>query len=394
VFHPGWRRRAAAARAILPPALVLLFLYLPAPVTGAEPPAASTTDIEVFVREGCPHCAAAKRFLDELQQERPGLRVSIRDIARDPEALVRLQILAAHRGVRTLGVPAFFLQGELLVGFASPETTGARLKELLDRPARDTLAAAPADAESIETRWFGRLSVKELGLPLFTLAIGVLDGFNPCSMWVLVLMISLLAGLRDRRKLALIAGTFVVVEGVAYFVFMAAWLNVFLLIGLSRMTEMLLGALACVAGAINIKDFWALGRGVTLAIPQSAKPGLYARLRDILLAENLTAALVGVVMLGVLVQVVELLCTSGFPALYTRILTMRHLEGWAYYGYLGLYDAAYMFDDVIVLTIGVITLSQRRLQEREGRWLKLISGAVMLGLGTVLILAPKWLMYM
>jgi hypothetical protein len=127
---------------------------------------------------------------------------------------------------------------------------------------------------------------------------------------------------------------------------------------------------------------------VSLSIPQSAKPGIYARVRGILQAENLTAALIGTVVLAVLVQVIEFMCTSGFPALYTRILTLRKLPGWEYYGYLLLYNVAYMLDDVIVLGIGVVTLSIRKLQEREGRWLKLGSGVVMLGLAVYLLAAP------
>jgi len=108
-------------------------------------------------------------------------------------------------------------------------------------------------------------------------------------------------------------------------------------------------------------------------------------LRGILVAENLAGALAGTVVLGVVVQVVDLLCTTGFPALYTQILTERRLGTASYCGYLLLYDCAYVLDDVIVLTIGVVTLSRRRLQEREGRWLKLVSGVVMIGLGAYLL---------
>lgn len=378
----GWANRAAAL-------LVLACCLWGAAavstaVAGLE--AASPPDIEVFVREGCPHCAAAKLFLNNLQQERPGLRIVIRDVAQDPAARARLNELGSLTGTRVSGVPVFHIRGELLVGFAGEDTTGRQLRTLLDQP-----SPSRAEPDSIETRWFGRLSARELGLPAFTLALGLLDGFNPCSMWVLLFMLSMLATLQDRLKMLLIAGTFIVVEGVAYFAFMAAWLNAFLFVGLSRPTEVLLGGIAVLAGAVNVKDFLAFRRGITLSIPESAKPGLYARMRAILHAEDLTAALAATVVLAVLVQVVELLCTAGFPALYTRILTMRHLEWWAYYGYLGLYNAAYMFDDALVLAVGVITLSRTRLQEREGRWLKLVGGLVMLGLGLVLIAKPTWL---
>jgi hypothetical protein len=225
-------------------------------------------------------------------------------------------------------------------------------------------------------------------LPIFTLTMGLLDGFNPCSMWVLVLMISLLAPMQDRVRMFAVAGAFIAVEGIAYFAFMAAWLNLFLIIGLSRASQIIIAGIAILAGAINLKDFWVYGWGVSLSIPESAKPGIYARIRAILQAESLRGAIIGAVVLAILVQIVEFLCTSGFPALYTRILTMQQLSGPSYYGYLLLYNLAYMLDDAIVLAIGIITLSQRRLQEKEGRWLKLISGLVMVGLGLYLLISP------
>jgi glutaredoxin len=365
--------------------IFLLLFFWGTNIQTGEP----TPEIEVFVRAGCPHCETAKAFLKELQRERPAVRILIYDIAEDSTARKRLATLAAERGIANIGVPTFHIGAELIVGFLSAETTGTEILARLDQRAQS--AVTPAAVESIQAKWFGELRVKDLGLPLFTIIIGLLDGFNPCSMWVLLFMLSLLAGLAKRPKMLLIAGTFVAVEGIAYFAFMAAWLNMFLLIGLSRITELILGSIAGLAGAINIKDFWAFQRGISLSIPNAAKAGLYAKMRRIIEAENIIAALLGTVILALLVQAVELLCTAGLPALYTRILTMQQLDRWAYYGYLALYNVAYMMDDVLVLAIGVITMSHYRLQEREGRWLKLISGVVMVGLAAVLLLRPNWL---
>ncbi|MFI3219890.1 MAG: NrdH-redoxin, partial [Methylococcales bacterium] len=232
-----------------------------------------------------------------------------------------------------------------------------------------------------------KISLEEVGLPLFTITMGLLDGFNPCSLWVLLLVISLLAPMNNRPRMLAIAGTFVAVEGIAYFVFMAAWLNLFLLIGLSRISEIAIALIALIAGMINLKDFWRFGWGVSLSIPDAAKPAIYTRIRNILQAKNMTAAIIGAIILAVLVQIVEFMCTSGFPALYTRILTLKQLDNVSYYSYLLLYNLAYMLDDLIVLSVGVITLSQHRLQEKEGRWLKLISGLTMVGLGIYLLVA-------
>ena len=377
--------------------------------------AAQPADIEVFAREGCPHCARAEAFLATLRQEQPELRIVIRDVLRDPAALEQLNRIAAERGVAGVRVPAFAISGQLIVGFSDEAATGRLIRDSLATVRRqgreptmgagsceaeaslacgaDAHVPAPpvpaASAETFAVDFFGHsVSLDQVGLPMFTLALGLLDGFNPCSMWVLILMISLLAPMNNRSRMFAIAGAFVTVQGIAYFVFMAAWLNLFLLIGLSRISEIAIAALALLAGAINLKDFRSIGWGVSLSIPAAAKPGIYIRMRRILQAENLAGAIFGAVLVAVLVQIVEFMCTSGFPALFTRILTLRQLDSLSYYGYLLLYDAAYMLDDAIVLAIGVITLSQRRLQEKEGRWLKLASGLVMVGLGIYLLLAP------
>jgi glutaredoxin len=385
-----------------------LLLAAMAAVMVIDAAAAGVRQVEVFVSEGCPHCAAAQAFVDQLASERSDVEVTITDIRSAPGALGRLQELSRQSGIAQPGVPTIRIGDALIVGFDSPATTGARVRNLLDAAAPEKAAAIAASGEAgascpqdsqlscqappseAVTLPFSdrRISVDDVGLPLFTLMIGALDGFNPCSMWVLILMLSLLASLRDRRRMLAIAGTFVAIQGIVYFAFMAAWLNLFLLIGLSRPSEIAIGILALVAGAINLKDFALPGRGVSLSIPAAAKPGIYQRLRAILQAERLWPAVAGAVVLALLVQVVELLCTSGFPALYTRILTLRELDRAAYYGYLLLYIAMYMLDDVVVLGIGIVTLSERRLQEREGRLLKLVAGLAMIGLGAFL-LAPR-----
>lgn len=369
-------------------------------------------DIEVFVREGCPHCDKAKEFLAGLAVAQPELRIIVRDVSQDSAALERLKKVSEDQSLSKPSVPAFVVNGHLIVGYSDEAKTGNLiLNELAQRRQKSrsssgTSASCEADAslscdpgspaaqasepESFEITLLDRkISLDQIGLPLFTLAMGLLDGFNPCSIWVLILILSLLTPMQKRLRMFAVAGVFVAVEGIAYFIFMAAWLNLFLLIGLSRTSEIIIAGIAIFAGAINLKDFWAYGWGITLSIPKSAKPSIYVGIRRILQAENLTGALIGAAALAILVQIVEFLCTSGFPALYTRILTLRQVSGLSYYGYLLLYNAAYMLDDIIVLSIGIVTLSQRRLQEQEGRWLKLISGMVMVGLGIYLLMMPQ-----
>jgi glutaredoxin len=364
--------------------LAALLPAMPWAVAGEpEQAGAGQNVLEVFVRDGCPHCADAKEFLPAFSGARPWLRIVYRSIDHDATARDDLIRHSRNAGVWPPGVPTFVFEGRILVGFEGPERTGAELAALVER--------RPAAAGTIETSMLGTLSVARLGLPLFTVAVGLLDGFNPCAMWVLLFLLSMLVHLQDRKRMALIAGTFLLVSGAIYYAFMAAWLNVFLLVGMSTALRVALGGMALAIGAVNMKDFLGTKRGFSLSIPDSAKPGIYARMRSVIYADSIVPSLMAVAGLAVAVNFIELLCTAGFPALYTAILTEQGLGPSAHYAFLGLYILAYMADDTLMVGAAVLALSSHKLTERGGRWLKFVSGAVMLVLGAIMILRPEWL---
>lgn len=388
--------------------LVPLLLLVAMPVAArADDLVSDRTRIEIFVRPGCPHCEKAERFVRELARSRKDVQVIRHDIVAADVALARLRALVEAAGVRTASTPAIYVAGHLEIGWRGDETSGARIRAAVDRapgPAPpegeadgcevdldapvDDAPCEEANDDSIDLPLIGRVDPDEIGLPLFTAVLGLIDGFNPCAMWVLLFLLSLLVNMRSRAKMLVIAGTFVLVSGIVYFAFMAAWLNFFLLVGMSHVVTILLGSLALFVGAVHVKDFFAFHKGVTLSIPESAKPGLYDRVRRILRAEHLGAAMFGVIGLAFMVNVVELLCTAGLPAIYTAVLTAQDVTPLEHYGYLALYQVCYMLDDALMLFIAVMTLSRARLQERAGRWLKLVSGVVMLALGLVILIEP------
>ncbi|HUQ69226.1 MAG TPA: hypothetical protein VM165_06875 [Planctomycetaceae bacterium] len=249
----------------------------------------------------------------------------------------------------------------------------------------------PQASDLVSLPMIGEVNWRAVGLPAFTILVGLVDGFNPCAMWVLMFLLSLLVNLRDRWKILAVAGSFVVVSGAAYFAFMSMWLNVALLVVVLKPAQIALGLLGIGVGMIHIKDFFAFKKGVSLSIPESAKPKLYERMRKIVMAESLWGAIIGASTLAVLVNIVELLCTAGLPAMYTGVLSMQQYPAWANYLYLLLYIAAYMFDDALMVGVVVATLGKHRLQETGGRVLKLVSGAVILAIGAVMLLKPEWL---
>jgi len=377
---------------------LLLWLSLASPLIAA--PAVSReappTELVVYVREGCPHCAKAKVFLHALQAEHPALRIELRPMDERPEYAAELLERSEAAGVWPPGVPAFVIGDTLLVGFDDAGLRAAELRaHLLGRatPAPDAgLVSLPAPVDAAPALLPDWLDVSTVGLPAFTLALGLLDGFNPCAMWVLLFLLSLLVRLNDRRRMALIAGTFVLVSGLIYYAFMAAWLNLFLLIGFGTVVRVTLAVIALLFAVLKLKDALFGLQGPSLSIPDAAKPGIYARVRTLLTPTSLGASLLGVAALAVLVNTVELLCTAGLPAIYTAVLTQQVESSGLRYAYLALYIVGYIADDSLMVALAVSALGSRKLSEQAGRGLKLVSGAVMLLLGLTLLLKPDWLL--
>jgi hypothetical protein len=277
---------------------------------------------------------------------------------------------------------------------AAPETVagapGAAADGALD-PSAPPPALAPDLAPALALPLLGTLDAQSLSLPAFTLVVAGLDAFNPCAFFVLMFLLSLMVHARSRTRMALIGGVFVVVSGLLYFVFMAAWLNIFLVVGELTLITTIAGVVAIVIALLNIKDFFWFKQGVSLSIPDSAKPDLYQRTRNLLKAGSLPAMLAGTAVLAVAANSYELLCTSGFPMVYTRTLTLNNLPTSTFYLYLALYNLIYITPLLIIVAIFTVRFGARKLGEDEGRVLKLLSGLMMLLLGLLLVIAPALL---
>lgn len=253
------------------------------------------------------------------------------------------------------------------------------------------LASREEKTEVMTVPFFGEIDPSQINLPLLTVVIGGLDGFNPCAIWVLCFLLTLLLYVRSRTKMLIVGLIFVFTSGFVYFLFMTAWLNLFLLIGYVDIVRIIIGIVAVTAGVVNMKDFFFFKKGVSLTIPESQKPGLVRRMRNLIREESMIALIVGTIALAFFANLVELLCSAGFPAIYTRILTLNALPSFQYYIYLVAYNVVYVIPLFIIVMIFVFTMGRRKVSEKQGRILKLISGSLMLALGLLLILAPALL---
>jgi thiol-disulfide isomerase/thioredoxin len=370
------------------------------PWVTAGPDGTARIQLYFFWSTHCPHCRHALPFVRELAARNPWLDVRALEVNADHGHVQLYRELAASLGQQANSVPAFLFCGTMTSGFDTAAGTGRALEASLRSCHRHVRANGPDGwqafaqqplAAPLQLRLPGNLDLNSLSLPVITLLLAGLDSFNPCAFFVLLFLLSLLVHAGSRTRMLLIGGLFVSISGLVYFLFMAAWLNLFMVIGDLAWVTTAAGVVAVVIALVNIKDFFWLHHGISLSIPDRARPRLYQRMRDLLYTGRLPALLFGTVMLALVANSYELLCTAGFPMVFTRILTQHELAPAAYYGYLLFYNIIYIIPLLLIVIVFSLTLGARKLTERGGRLLKLLSGLMMLGLGLVLILAPALL---
>jgi len=344
----------------------------------------------------CPHCAAAHPHIVAMPRARPWVVVHDLELTGNPENIRRFESLARLTGGDASAVPSFLFCGEMVTGWDAAGGIGALLGQGLDACRARVLAGRPAvdpaagtAGKPIAIPFVGAVDPTGLSLPALTVVLAGLDAFNPCAFFVLLFLLSMMAHQKSRQRMLAIGGVFVTISGLMYFAFMAAWLNVFQLFGHLGWVTLAAGAVAVFVGIVNVKDYFWFGRGVSLSIPTSRKPDIFRRARAILDAERLPTMLAATVVLAVAANFYELLCTAGFPMVYTRLLTLADLPAGGRYAWLIIYNLIYVLPLAAIVVVFARTLGARKLSEREGRLLKLLSGLMMLGLGALLLVAPE-----
>ncbi len=419
--------------------LIRLTVVLLASLSGISPASAETPTwkwyevqggkvqlhLHVFWSETCPHCTKAHTFLDGLQKKHDWLKVYNYEVSRKSENMELYRAMAANVGKPAGQVPAFFYCKQLEIGYESDESTGQRLErgliryrdalqkyhdkhppqaihkvfgqdEVLDPPAeldleKLDLELPPPEEPTVDVPWWGTLKAEEVSLPALTVILGGLDSFNPCAFFVLMILLSLMLHADSRRKMLLVGCVFVFISGLVYFLFMAAWMNLFFVVGHLRTITLAAGVIAVVAAVINIKDYFWFKQGVSLSLSDSARSRLVGRMTTLIGRTGFLPVVAGTAALAFAANMYELLCTSGFPLVYTRVLTLRQLSPSAYYGYLALYNLVYVTPLLLIVVAFSLTLSSHKLTEYQGRVLKLISGLMMLALGVILVVDPGFL---
>lgn len=377
-----------------------------------------TVKIYFFEGRGCQFCEKEKVFLEQMKSRYKGLKINQYEVWHNRQnAFLMAEMLDAY-GLKPQGVPVTFIGEKVFFGFSEQIKTemqeviqgcfskGCRdpfdksistipQKEPSSNPERlHTPAEKGFDAPkqtTFQIPLIGGVDASNMSLPVLTFIIAGLDSFNPCAFFVLFALLGLLTHAGSRKKIFFVGGTFVFFSGFIYFIFMAAWLNLFIFMGHVSGITTTAGAISLIIALINIKDFFVFKKGISLTIPESAKPGLFDRMRKLMKSTSSISMIIGTVVLAITANSYELLCTAGFPLVYTRILTLNDLSTPIYYLYLVFYNLVYIIPlSAIVLLFGV-TFGKKKLTERQGRLLKLMSGVMMLELGVLLVFKPELL---
>jgi thiol-disulfide isomerase/thioredoxin len=344
-----------------------------------------------FWSQKCPHCRDAHPHIEKLPEQLPWVKLKSYRLDGHPENVAIYQWIAGELGQQARSVPAFIFCGEMHVGWDSEGMVKQALVDGLNRCRNGQTTKQTATQQAVKLPLLGEFNPEKWPIAVFTIAIAGMDSFNPCAFFVLMFLLSLLVHAGSKTRMFMIGSFFILVSGMVYFASMAAWLNLFSVVGHLALVTTIAGTIAVTIAVINIKDYFLFKQGVSLSISDKQRSKLMRRMRELISADSLPTMLAATFTLAIFANLYELLCTAGFPMVYTRYLTLNQLPTIEYYLYLLLYNVIYVIPLLLIMVIFVMTFGQRKLQENEGRVLKLLSGLMMLALGAVLILDPELL---
>jgi thiol-disulfide isomerase/thioredoxin len=377
----------------------LLLLGILAYVYTAEAPEVRGEGLEVnfFYLPTCPHCAEQKPIIAELEQDMPDIVFRHHDASSQSGSQLFYQ-MANEAGLDTsrLGVPTTFIGKHALVGVRSKEEIAAAIDECeknckANGKGINTTQPVSTGFGDFELPFIGKTDLTEFSLPVLAIILGLIDGFNPCAMWVLVYLISLLIGVRDKRKIWIIVGSFLFASGALYFLFMAAWLNIFLLVGYIRILTLLIGLVALGGGVLNLKDYFTKKDALTCEVgDEESHEKVMHKIQKIIAKPVSIAIIFSIIALACVVNSVEFVCSSAIPAVFTQVLSLSGLSTLQHYLYILLYDFFFMLDDLVIFGLAAFAISSS-LGDKYAKYCKLVGGLILTVLGVLLLFAPQLL---
>ena len=358
-------------------------------------PEENKVNIYLFYGNGCPHCAKEEEFLEEIsnkyKEEINIYKYETWYDANNKELM--LQAKEVNGVNKNISVPFTVMGSEVYSGYNS--YVGDKIeKKLIEYLGKDNSEETIIEKETEYIPTLGNINVKETSIGLIAVILGLLDGFNPCAMWILLFLINMLFDMKNKKRMLLLGMTFLLVSGGVYFLSMLGITAVLSFISVSFVRS-IIGLVAIVVGLLNVKKFLESRKSDDgcHVVDAKKRKKIFTRIKKFTTEKNIFLALIGVIILAASVNLIELACSTVFPATFSEILAINNVHGLLRLFYLLIYTIFYMLDDMIVFIVSVCTLQIAAHSTKYGKYSSVISGIIMLIIGLLLIFKPEWIMF-
>ena len=352
------------------------------------PDADDPIELVVFHGDGCPHCASMLSFLEDLDDEYPDLVVTAHEVWYDRDNQQLFSDTLAALGAVPQAVPTVVIDGRVIVGH-----TGA-IERRIERAVEDlSVGRTPTDtgAYEIDIPFVGPVDVGSRSMVGATVMIAFVDGVNPCSLWVLSMLLALVIHSGSRARVTIVGVTFLLITSLLYGLYMLGAYSTLAIVGRRAWIRAAVALVAGTFGVLHVKEYWTTA-GPSVTIGAEHKPGLFQRMRRLAdVDRSLPATLGGTAVLAVGVSLLETPCTAGLPLLWTDLLAERDVPMSGAAALFGLYLGIFLLDELAIFGAAVVTMRAAKLQERHGQMLQLVGGTLMLTLALAMLFAPRLL---
>lgn len=389
--------------------LMILMFILFIPNTYAK----ENIRLYLFHSQTCTHCQAENTWLDEIKDIYPNLDIVRYEInSNEMNYNFYLKVLE-KTGINTGGAVPFTIIGtDYVVGFGTDAKNKIvkSIEKFSNGNYIDVISMVKNDEDVSSIKYnqkdstesvrniplLGDVDVKEVSLPLISIVIGFVDGFNPCAMWVLLFLIGMLFNMKDKKKMWTLGIIFLVTSALVYLAIMLAWLKVAVSFNTSMVLKLLIALVALVAGVVNIRSYIKqrnkVDEGCEIVDAKKRKK-IFSRIKKITTEKKFILSIIGIMVLAISVNLVELACSAGLPLIFTQILALNDLNAFEYGFYLFLYLLFFLIDDIVVFVVAMKTLDIKGISSKYGKYSHLIGGIFMILIGLLMIFKPEWLMF-
>ena len=378
----------------------------------------------LFYSATCPHCAKEKKYLEKIEKQYNNLKIYKYEISEEgvddifvnvdeslnddnqyiPYTIIGTNSLVGFNEYTEDKIEEYInicsnydcydLVGEVIKNKKSLREETLKAQESLKEQMEKEPEKVKVDDNYKKVPLLGKINVKEVSLPLIAVSIGLVDGFNPCAMWVLIFLISMLIGMKNRKRMWAIGLTFLTVSALIYLLFMFSWLQITLRLSQIRIVQILIALVAIIGAIVNFVSFNKERKkdAGCQVVDEKKRKSIISKIKKFTTEKSLFLALLGAAALAISVNFVELACSAGLPLLFTQILALNDLSTGAYILYMIIYMIAYLLDDIIVFVIAMVTLKLTGITNKYNKYSHLIGGIIMLVIGLLMIIKPSWIM--